>query len=61
MRMLAWLLILLSAIGFILAIVGVYTNGLAGVTGEGFSRGAANLTLLAIALILLDHKKTMGQ
>jgi len=61
MRMLAWLLIALSAIGFILAVIGVYTNGLAGVTGEGFSRGANNLTLLAIALILLDHKKTTGQ
>jgi hypothetical protein len=61
MRMLAWLLILLSAIGFILAVVGVYTNGIAGVTAEGFSRGATNLTLLAIALILLDHKKPMGQ
>ena len=61
MRMLAWLLIALSAIGFILAVIGIYTNGIAGVTAEGFSRGATNLTLLAIALILLDHKKTTGQ
>jgi hypothetical protein len=61
MRMLAWLLIALSVIGFVLAIIGSYTNGIAGITGEGFSRGAINLTLLAIALILLDHKKTTGQ
>jgi hypothetical protein len=61
MRMLIWLLIALSVVGFILAVIGVYTNGMAGVTGEGFSRGANNLTLLAIALILLEKKKSTGQ
>jgi len=56
MRMLAWLLIIFSAIGFILAVVAVFTRHIAGIAGEGFSLGAANLTLLAIALILLDRK-----
>jgi hypothetical protein len=61
MRTLIWLLIALSVVGFILAIIGVYTYGIFGVTGEGFSRGANNLTLLAIALILLEKKRTPGQ
>ena len=55
MRMLAQILVVLAMVGFVLAVVGVYTNGLLGVTAEGFSRGSANLALIAIALMFF-HK-----
>ena len=58
MRSLIWVLIALSAVGFVLAVIGVYTNGLIGVTAEGFSRGCSNLALLAIALMLATKKKS---
>ncbi|MFC1683617.1 hypothetical protein ACFL0G_05385 [Candidatus Zixiibacteriota bacterium] len=55
MQMFAKILVILAMLGFVLAVIGVYTNGLAGVTAEGFSRGATNLALIAIALMFL-HK-----
>jgi O-antigen/teichoic acid export membrane protein len=57
MRSLIWVLIALSAVGFLLAVIGVYSYGLIGVTAEGFSRGCSNLALLAIALMLATKKK----
>ena len=55
MQMFAKILVILAMLGFVLAVIGVYTNGLAGVTAEGFSRGATNLALIALALRFL-HK-----
>jgi len=58
MRSLVWVLIALSAVGFIMAVVEVFSYGLFGVTAEGFSRGSSNLALLAIALMLATKKKS---
>ena len=58
MRSLIWVLIALSAVGFVLAVIAVYTYGLLGVTAEGFSRACSNLALLAIALMLASKKKS---
>lgn len=57
MRNLAWALIGLSGLGFVTAVV-VATTGLdiLGVAAEGFSRACTNLTLLAIALLLIDRQ-----
>ena len=54
MQMFAKILVVLAMLGFVLAVIGVYTNGLAGVTAEGFSRGSTNLALIAIALMFLN-------
>ena len=56
MRGIAWLLIVLSAVGFILAVVSALTDPICGVEAEGFSRACGNLALIAIALMLV-HKK----
>lgn len=58
MRSLIWVLIALSAVGFILAVVAAYSGGLVGISAEGFSRGCSNLALLAIALMLATKKKS---
>ncbi len=52
MRILAVVLIGLSALGFLLAVISMPLVGgpILGVTAEGFSRGCTNLALLAIAL-----------
>lgn len=40
-----------SALGFVLAVIGVLVGGpILGVSPEGFSRGCSNLALIAIAL-----------
>ena len=50
MRNLGIILICLSALGFLLAIIANFSNGIAGVSSEGFSNGCTNLALIAIAL-----------
>ncbi len=58
MRNLTRVLILLSAVGFVLAVVASFTRvGLPGITPEGFSRGCTNLALIAIALLLAFDKE----
>lgn len=58
MRNLVWVLIALSALGFILAVVGVFMGRpILGVGPEGMSRTCTNLAVLAIALMLATHKK----
>lgn len=53
MRKVAWVLIVLSALGFIFAVVGSMTGfHLMDVWPEAYSRGAVNLALIAIALLL---------
>jgi len=53
MRNLAIALIILSAAGFLLAVIGTLNVGpIMGVSPEGFSRGSSNLALIAIALSL---------
>lgn len=57
-RNLVWVLIALSALGFILAVVGVFMGRpILGVGPEGMSRTCTNLAVLAIALMLATHKK----
>jgi len=59
MRTLAWVLIVLSAVGFVLAVVGSFVGWIVfGVTSEGYSRGCTNLALLAIALLMISGKKS---
>jgi hypothetical protein len=52
MRNIAMVLIGLSALGFVLAVIEVLVVGrpMVGVTATGFSQGATNLALIAIAL-----------
>jgi hypothetical protein len=50
MRNLVITLILLSGIGFVLAVIASLTGGIARVSAEGFSNGCTNLALIAIAL-----------
>ena len=58
MRNLVWVLIGLSALGFVLAVVAVLlrTNILL-VSAEGFSRACTNLALIAISLLLAWKKE----
>ena len=57
-RNLVWVLIVLSAVGFILAVVGVFMGRpLLRVGPEGMSRTCTNLALLAIALMMATNKK----
>ncbi len=50
MRSLAIVLIVLSALGFVLAVISSFAGSIIGVTAEGFSRGCTNLALISIAL-----------
>lgn len=50
MRNLSIVLIVLSAIGFVLAVISAYAGTLGGISPEGFSRGCTNLALISIAL-----------
>jgi hypothetical protein len=52
MRTLAKVLIGLAALGFVLAVAGVFAGRIMHVTPEGYSRACSNLALLAIALVL---------
>jgi len=53
MRNLAIALIILSAAGFLLAVIGTLSVGpIMRVSPEGFSRGCSNLALISIALSL---------
>ena len=58
LRDLAWILIALSAISFILAIVTSVTGlRIINVSPEGYSRACTNLALLSIALVLANRKR----
>jgi hypothetical protein len=58
MRTFIWILIGLSALGFILAVISVLFNAsLLGVTAEGLSRACSNLALIAIAVHLVVKDK----
>ncbi len=51
-------LIVLSGLGFLLAIVvAVVTGSIFGITAEGFSRACTNLALIAIALAVIPKEK----
>lgn len=59
MRILAWLLVLLSALAFVLAVISVlFSVRVLGITPEAFSRACGNLALLSIALHLLHAKQS---
>jgi hypothetical protein len=59
MQKFAWVLIGLSVLGFIFAVIGSMTTfKMLGVWPEAYSRGGANLTLIAIALLLIPPKKS---
>lgn len=59
MRNVILALILLAALGFVLAVVLALSGrgDLMGVSVEGYSRACSNLALLAIALLLVSEKK----
>ena len=62
MRTLTWILIVLSGLGFVLAVIGSLMGwAIMGVASEGFSRGCTNLALLAIALTVVSKKKSTGE
>lgn len=56
MRHLMWILIVLSAVGFVMAMVSALTHSqILGVAAEGYSRASANLALIAIAVLLIPE------
>jgi hypothetical protein len=58
MRSLSWILVVLSAVAFIMAVAGsLLGGGLLHVTPEGYSRASNNLALLAIALFVAAPRK----
>ena len=58
MKYLRWILIGLSAVGFVCAaVVALWDFPICSVSAEGFSNGCTNLALLAIALLLASEKK----
>ena len=58
MKNLNWILIALSAVGFLCAAFhALWGFPDIGVSAEGFSNGCTNLALLAIALLLASEKK----
>jgi hypothetical protein len=59
MRKLAWVLIVLSALTFILGAIGALVPMYFYlITPEGFSRASSNLALIAIALLLMLYKNS---
>lgn len=56
MRNLIWVLIVLSALSFVLAVVTAWFGGDFLIQPEGFSFSSTNLALLAIALLLASKK-----
>jgi len=60
MRALIWILIGLSALGFVLAVIFALAHASClGVSPEGLSRACSNLALIAIALLLAGDKKKL--
>jgi hypothetical protein len=60
-RNLTLVLIALSALGFVLAVVGtLFGQPIMGVAPEGFSRACTNLALIAIALVVISERKSAG-
>jgi uncharacterized membrane protein YbaN (DUF454 family) len=58
MRNLTWILIALSAVGFVLAVLStLLDSSFMNITAEGFSRSSNNLALIVIALLLASPKK----
>ena len=57
MRNLIWILIIVSALSFVLAIIYSIMRIYVPVAPEGFSNACTNLSLLAIALLLASKKK----
>ncbi len=61
MKNIAMGLVVLAALGFLMAMVVVLVTGpIAGVSGEGFSRASTNLALLAMALIIVFPAEEQG-
>ncbi len=65
MRNVAMALVVLSALGFLMAVMVILLTGpVAGVSAEGFSRASSNLALIAIALIVIfppGEQETTGE
>jgi hypothetical protein len=58
MRNVAWVLIVLSALSFALAVVGSLTGlRMLAIGPEGYSRACVNLALISIALLLVSRTK----
>ncbi len=58
MANLAKALVALAVLAFLLAVVGnLFTGRVAGVTPEGWSRACSNLSLIAIALVLVFQER----
>lgn len=54
MRNVAMALVVLSGLGFLMAVMVILLTGpVAGISAEGFSRASSNLALIAIALIVV--------
>jgi hypothetical protein len=58
MRHLTLVLVVLAAVAFVLAVVGALMGqDFLNVAPEGFSRACTNLALLAVAVVLVAHRK----
>jgi hypothetical protein len=52
-----WILVVLAAAAFVLAVVSSFFGPILGVWPEAFSRAANNIALIAIALTLLSDRR----
>ena len=60
MQGLKTVLIILAAIGFVLAVIAAWAGPIGGVTAEGFSQGSTNLALITIALAVMCKGESKG-
>jgi hypothetical protein len=52
-----WILVVLAAVAFVLAVASSFFGPILGVWPEAFSRAANNIALIAIALALLSDRR----
>jgi len=57
MHSLIWLLVVLAAVAFVLAVISSFFGPILGVWPEAFSRAANNIALISIALALLADRR----
>lgn len=58
MRNLIWILVVLAALGFVLAVISsLMGRTLVGVSPEAYSRACTNLALIAISLVLMSWRR----
>jgi hypothetical protein len=57
MQSFIWILVVLAAVAFVLAVISSFFGPILGVWPEAFSRAANNIALIAIALAILSDRR----